>query len=606
MAVPETAPLPPWAEEMRRIFRGGVVSQFILHGNVFDLVRARGPGARVEFVSLREFLLRELFGTFEVVIFYDRGKGIRVRKGEEEFQSWLKMFDSFNRTDFAGAGQAARPAGASGTLDLGGLLPKDARRALELIDRFLRAGLGRLRAPEGGGTAVRNPLRVAVVIDWANFVVPPGEPMAFAGELAESLIKVLDWASDPGIAGASVATVLVAENLSDLNAAVVQNPYAAKVRIVLPVEEEIAEFLDFLEARSPGLKDQCDVPREVLPSKLVGLSRVGVQDLFSRTLKDGQRLTAKALSALKKELIEKQCRGLLEFIESRRTLDDVAGHAEAKAWLRGDAELLRKGKFHAVPMGYLIAGRIGTGKTFLVECWAGEIGIPFVELKNFRDKWVGATEGNLETIFSTLKALGQVVVFVDEADQATGRRQSGEGDSGLSGRIYAMLAKEMSDTANRGRIIWVFATSRPDLVEVDLKRQGRLDVHIPLFPPQSPEDRRDLFAGMARKVKLPLKPEDMPALPKDLEIGGNEMEALLVKAAREFELQPEEGRAPLSEVIGRALKAFRPSAHTERLEYMDLVAVKECTDAAFLPEKYKKLTPEDLEKRLAVLRSRME
>ena len=70
----EPTGMPPWAEEMRKIFRGGVVSQFILHGNVFDLVRTRGPGGKVEFVSLREFLARELFDPFEVVLFYDRGK----------------------------------------------------------------------------------------------------------------------------------------------------------------------------------------------------------------------------------------------------------------------------------------------------------------------------------------------------------------------------------------------------------------------------------------------------------------------------------------------------------------------------------------------------
>ena len=112
-------------------------------------------------------------------------------------------------------------------------------------------------------------------------------------------------------------------------------------------------------------------------------------------------------------------------------------------------------------MGYLIAGRIGTGKTFLVQCWAGELGIPCVVFKNFRDRWVGATESNLEKIFAILRALGQVVVFVDEADQASGKREGGDGDSGLSGRVYSMLAKEMSDTRNRGRILWVFATSRP-------------------------------------------------------------------------------------------------------------------------------------------------
>lgn len=76
------------------------------------------------------------------------------------------------------------------------------------------------------------------------------------------------------------------------------------------------------------------------------------------------------------------------------------------------------------------------------------------------------------------------MVFVDEADQVTGKRITGD-ETGISGRVYAMLAKEMSDTANRGKIFWIFATSRPDLVEIDLKRQGRLDVHIPLFPPES-------------------------------------------------------------------------------------------------------------------------
>ena len=184
-------------------------------------------------------------------------------------------------------------------------------------------------------------------------------------------------------------------------------------------------------------------------------------------------------------MIERECQGLLEFVESPFTLDHVAGLDAVKAWLREDTTLLDAARSRALPMGYLIAGRIGTGKTFLVQCWAGELGIPCVVFKNFRDRWVGATESNLEKIFAVLRALGQVVVFVDEADQAAGRRESGDGDSGLSGRVYSMLAKEMSDTRNRGRIIWVFATSRPDLLEVDLKRQGRLDVHIPLFPPET-------------------------------------------------------------------------------------------------------------------------
>ena len=252
-----------------------------------------------------------------------------------------------------------------------------------------------------------------------------------------------------------------------------------------------------------------DVP--TLAAKLVGLSRLNVKNLVLRAVRNREPLTMKYLTRLKKETIEKEAMGRLDFIESRRTLDDVAGHAEAKQWLREDARLIRKGAVNALPMGYLITGRIGTGKTYLVECFAGECGIPMVELKNFREKWVGATEGNLEKIFTILHALGQVMVFVDEADQATGRRGGGEGDAGLSGRVYGMLAKEMADTDNRGKIFWIFATSRPDLVEVDLKRQGRLDVHIPLFPPEDPEGKQEMFLAMARKLRLDLKPRGTSA-----------------------------------------------------------------------------------------------
>jgi SpoVK/Ycf46/Vps4 family AAA+-type ATPase len=191
-----------------------------------------------------------------------------------------------------------------------------------------------------------------------------------------------------------------------------------------------------------------------------------------------------------------------------------------------------------------------------------------------------------------LRALGQVVVFVDEADQAAGKRESGDGDSGLSGRVYSMLAKEMSDTRNRGRIIWVFATSRPDLLEVDLKRQGRLDVHIPLFPPETADERRALLFAIAKKLKFPLAETDLPPLDNVAGLGGHELRA--------FELA--EPKRPLKDILAEVLKDVRPSPHTRKLEYMDLVAVKECTDSRFLPERFRNLSPEELEARIDALR----
>jgi SpoVK/Ycf46/Vps4 family AAA+-type ATPase len=356
----------------------------------------------------------------------------------------------------------------------------------------------------------------------------------------------------------------------------------------------MAAELEDLEAKS-------EVPLEALARRLTGLSRVGARRVLALALKNGERITGAWLTRMKKDAIERECQGLLEFIESSFTLDLVAGLEAVKGWLREDAELLRRGALHALPMGYLIAGRIGTGKTFIVTCWAGELGIPCVVFKNFRDRWVGATESNLEKIFAVLRALGQVVVFVDEADQAAGKREGGDGDSGLSGRVYSMLAKEMSDTRNRGRIIWVFATSRPDLLEVDLKRQGRLDVHIPLFPPETAAERRALLQAVAKKIKVPIGEGELPELPEQVTLGGNEIEGVFVRGLRVWELSAEP-RRPLKEILLDVFREVRPSAHTRKLEYMDLVAVKECTDARFLPARYRDLAPEEIERRIEELR----
>ena len=343
------------------------------------------------------------------------------------------------------------------------------------------------------------------------------------------------------------------------------------------------------------------MPIDAVGARLTGLSRVGARTAIALALRNDKKITSTWLGRIKKDMIERECQGLLEFIESPFTLEHVAGLDAVKSWLREDTTLLRRGALHTLPMGYLIAGRIGTGKTFLVTCWAGELGIPCVVFKNFRDRWVGATESNLEKIFAVLRALGQVVVFVDEADQAAGRRDGGDGDSGLSGRVYSMLAKEMSDTRNRGRIIWVFATSRPDLLEVDLKRQGRLDVHIPLFPPETAAERTALLLAIARKLKFPLAETDLPALDDVQGLGGHELEGVLVRALRIHELSPEP-KPPLKDVLTSVLGDIRPSPHTRKLEYMDLVAVKECTDARFLPERFRNLPPEELESRIDALR----
>lgn len=560
--------LPTWAEELRKVFRASTLSQFLLYGNIYDLVGFRESAeAPQKFLPLRDFLSTVLFGKFEVVLYYSRGAGLKFLRGQDRLEKFQQVRSEWGLVPTSGT-----------------KLPKEAVVALEFIDLFLR-------------WAKETQIRVAVVLDFVQFLVPQSDPSQMSDRSVETLIRLQDWARDEELLKAHHATVLLTENLGNLSRSLVESVNCHKLQLSLPAAPEIREYLTALSKEFEGLEAASELPLDTLAVGLVGLTKINIRHMVALALRNQERINASYVSKLKKELIEKECQGLLEFIDSRRKLDDVAGLDAVKDWLRRDCQLLKQGKLQAMPMGYLLTGRIGTGKTWLANCLAGEMGIPFVVLKNFRDKWMGATEANLEKIFTVLRALGQVLVFVDEADQMTGKRSGGD-DGGISGRVYGMLAKEMSETANRGKILWVFATSRPDLVEVDLKRPGRLDVHIPLFPPQSQHEYQVLFTSLARKVGLKLTVEDLPALPDNLELGGNEIEAVLVRVQRLLACEDE---TEVKAALAKALSEYRPLPHRAKLEFMDLQAVKECTDTTFLPEKFLNLTPTQVEQRLQQL-----
>jgi hypothetical protein len=110
---------------------------------------------------------------------------------------------------------------------------------------------------------------------------------------------------------------------------------------------------------------------------------------------------------------------------------------------------------------------------------------------------------------------------------------------------------------------------------------------------------------MARKVGLDITKDELPRLPDDDQLGGNEMEGILVRSMRSHRTRSGGEPEPLADVIRTAIEDFRPSAHRDRLELMDLLAVKECTDRRFLPPAYQKLSIEDVNRRIEKLRLRI-
>ena len=145
-----------------------------------------------------------------------------------------------------------------------------------------------------------------------------------------------------------------------------------------------------------------ELPPARLAELTAGMTRVQLGQILDGADADGERLTRDRVRGIKKEVIETEGLGLLEYVEPKYDLSMVAGMPAVKDRLRRAARAIARGNPAAVPMGYLVCGPVGSAKTFLVECFANEIGFPCVKLKNFRSMWVGSTESNLERILKIL------------------------------------------------------------------------------------------------------------------------------------------------------------------------------------------------------------
>jgi ATP-dependent 26S proteasome regulatory subunit len=560
------ASFPPWARTLAERYYTKTISTFILHGAVRDLQPAAGG-----FVPLRPFLADELFGTRDLVVFYDRSSGIRLATPEmqKDFMAAVAGYDTIFGTEYAKA------------------VPKDPARAFPLLESYAR-----VRIADGKS--------VAVVIDFAETVAPAGDLGFMPGEDRYSLVTLVKWAQDPQFLTADFSVCLIAENLAELNPRIGRNPYAASIELPLPDEKERLQYVEWkISCSGKKRAEISEVNAEALAQMTAGMSRVSLDRVLTEAIA-GPRLTIERLKAKKKEIIQAECHGLLEFIEPSHSIDMVAGHGKAKLLLKQAAHAITTGKRDVVPMGFLIAGPIGTGKTFLATCFAGEIGIPCVKFLNFRSQWQGVTEGNLEKIFNLLKAMWPVAVIIDEADAFLGNRNQ-SGDSGTSARVFSSIAAFMGNTDYRGKIVWFLLTCRPDLLPVDLKRQGRAEEHLALFYPESKEEIVELIKTMARKAKVNFAGDISETLPKDLpKMSGADIESALVRA--KLRAVNDKRDKVTREDLVETFADFVPPSYPLEVELQTLVAVAECTSRELLPESYRKTPRDDVTRRIRELK----
>jgi len=555
--------LPAWAQTMARDVTAKTATLYVLHGAPQDLVR----GSDGKFSRLETFLADDLFGTRRSVIAFNRAEGFAFGSADARSHFYKSL------------------TGDDASLEA---LPRDPLRALALFDRYLRRSL--LETP---------PRSILIQFPFAETLAPGGDALSLSPEDRASIIWLRRWSQDPVLRAADVTIVLETENLSDLDAKLVRSPYTRAIEIPRAGTEDRAEFIAAMRP-ADWFSRRCELSLNGFVSATAGLIRLQLQQLADAADSSDNRIRAADLAAEKRRIIEAECYGLLEFVQSPFTLDDVAGHEGVKGRLRAAAKAIARGDVNRVPQGYLICGPVGSAKTFLVNAFSGELGFPVVKLLNFRSQWQGVTEANVEKILKVLASLNPVVVVIDEADAFLGNREQ-QGDSGTSNRVFAALAAFMGETKYRGRIVWFLITSRPDLIPIDLKRQGRAEEHLALFYPGSREEYDDLFRILLKKTGSRCEIVRLTDIidPSSKELSGADLEAILSRAL----LRSPEGSSDISrDAIKAAFDDFLPATPALEREYQILSAALECTSREILPKDLQSRSTEELHGRLAEVR----
>ncbi|HEV7401359.1 MAG TPA: AAA family ATPase [Chthoniobacteraceae bacterium] len=577
-AAPSRLPLRGWALELARRWNSATYSLYVLHGNIYDVFPVL-EGAETRFVSLKQFLARRIFPTRAFLLYYDIGDGLTFGAPEmqQRFFEWLAVFDQVENTNFARTGP-----------------PREFTKLAPLLRRFF------LHAAQDRGESI------TLHIDFPEKIIPASSDASTSLEERMALVTLLKWAASAEMRKLDLGVIVVTETAAKLAGDLLQNPHVAQIELLLPEAEDRLLFLQKGPVTAGRvLAEWSDFSEEALAGHLSGLNLARIQHLLAEALGNGARVTAEHVARGKKRLIEEYCQGLVRFKSPKPglSLDAVATHHAAKARLRELAWLIANGKRDVLERGVLLPGRVGVGKSFLVDAFAGECGLPVMELAEFRSKWVGDTELQQARILMTIRALGPVIVVVDEADAVFGTREGG-GDSGVSGRVFAAFAAHLGDSSLRGRELWIAMTSRPDLLAIDMKRQGRFGLAIPLFAAANPDEVAEQFATIARYKKIALS-EPMQAYIREhlgtRPLTGSDVDAILTRAKERAVLAKRDNAlevADLEEVINSFIDPLDPHL----LELQELAAVLACSDRRYLPAAYRDADRAALADRFALLK----
>jgi hypothetical protein len=564
-------------DEVKKHYTAGSAHQFLLHFNVNDLLYDEVYG----YLPVVDYLMEQLnvLGC-DLVLGYNATHGIRL-PNVGRWRNTQRMLQLMPKETSQGE---RRRINSRVVLDEVGkdpflrIDPSPSKELREKLNNLL--GQGRTK--------------IGLVINFLEQLVPNDPSLSNVARDETQLLfnQILNWASDLNIRRHKHIVLLVANNTFDIHPNLTVNPEIPMIEVPFPDYDERLKFIEHLhdisDASSQMRKTLGNNQERVgLARETIGLNLFGIHDVVQQAESVQQKAGGEALFTYRRESIKAFSHGVLELGETNTNPSGDGWYVMRT--IRDIADGMKNQDLRRVPRGMLLLGPPGTSKAYAARVLAGEADMTLVQLRyanqvgevtiNINEN--GNTyERNLNAGLSFIRGIAPTVVFMDEIEQASPHTSMNPEDNDK--RFPRALVNAMNDTSLHGRVIWVGASQRPDLMPPIFRRYGVFDTKLIMLPPTS--------GGRVEILRIFCRGQtsgniNFQALVGSSETDGLTWRDLFLIVQRANNIARRAGRNTFTEAeLRQALNDFIPDYSREMQIFMGLLALREANSRVMVPD----------------------
>ncbi len=401
------------------------------------------------------------------------------------------------------------------------------------------------------------------------------------------LNNLKSWATDFELRGRGCAIILTTFNTSPPDA-LTDNSEIKVLRVPYPDYEDRLQLIKHLISR--GVRIDTFIPPEQLSELTSGLELITIYPLsmWADGAKEYKGPKEKAFQVFldlieerKRASIKTKSNGMLEVMETTEySFDMIGGLDNVKNYLKEITVHIVKKEGLQVPTGVLFLGPSGTGKTIVARALARESGMTCVQLRNIKEVCSGQ---NISVVIELIQMLAPVLVFIDDIDKPEGISW-GSGQNSTT-PIPLELLVFMGNPKLRGKVLWVGASNRPDLIDVEFTKYGVFEEKLVFLLPDKNE-RADILQKMFIQNEIPFDNGlNFSNVTDDKYTQGYAASELNELAKRSYRLARLNGRDSVSEQdVITAAESFISKYDPNMSEYTSLLAIREVNSKDMLPQ----------------------